>query len=591
MIEDEQVLGEVAEEERRQAISELEKQLAEATAELEEKIDDPEGDKPIFAIIPYQGTNGTHRRPIYLECTAEGVVIQPEGVRVSLKDLEPPYGPGNPLDAAIRRARAEFPPSNGAVTSTAYPLLVVRPSGIESYSMARAALSGWDDQFGYELISENLELAFPASVPGMKAKLTQAIELARERQAALVMAMPNQYRQASLGNFPPSQRSAGGASDGLWPGEGNAQGNSRGDAGAGRGLRDMGSDGRSREPGSGARGGYALNGEALPGDLAAGDRMGEQGTSANGASSGLPGSLGFASNFGQAAAAAGAGNNSLAEGTSTTGGSWGPNRAGDDGSQFGAPSDASGMGESRFMSQNGNSGGTARGGSTPHGSAGQAMANGQSAGNAESASSSGAMSAASGAIAAGQFQMPTSFGMNGGPNESGDSSSNQNSQSSSSSSRPSSGSGQSSQQASDSQSSEAAGFAPQLTFTNDRREAAQPIAKTRGRDWAWSEGPRSQTPVVRSIRVQCLEDRWLVLPDSGNSARAVEISFDLSPQERAEQLAIAVQSRVESWGLALTGGYWKPVLSVQVAPNAEWRYTQLKRLLEGSGLEVQLRDR
>ena len=34
-----------------------------------------------YAIVPYDGPNGTHRRPIYIECTAQGVILQPEGDR------------------------------------------------------------------------------------------------------------------------------------------------------------------------------------------------------------------------------------------------------------------------------------------------------------------------------------------------------------------------------------------------------------------------------------------------------------------------------------------------------------------------------
>ncbi|MCA9183617.1 MAG: hypothetical protein KDA51_19280, partial [Planctomycetales bacterium] len=62
------------------AISLLEKQLLEASEKLKQKLDKPDGDKPIFAIIPYDGPNGTHRRPIYLECIEQGIRIQPEGI-------------------------------------------------------------------------------------------------------------------------------------------------------------------------------------------------------------------------------------------------------------------------------------------------------------------------------------------------------------------------------------------------------------------------------------------------------------------------------------------------------------------------------
>ncbi|MDX1929202.1 MAG: hypothetical protein SFV81_21925, partial [Pirellulaceae bacterium] len=200
-----QTQDKTAEAETERKISQLEKQLTDANIDLKKKLEKPAGNKPIFAIIPYQGTNGTHRRPIYLECTSKGVTIQPEGVLIGLADLRPPYGPGNPLDAAIRAVRSRFAPANGALTSTAYPLLIVRPSGVRTYAMARQAMSGWDDQFGYELIDEALELTYPESEPGIVPEIEQALVLARERQAALVMAMPAKYRQYITQGGPASE--------------------------------------------------------------------------------------------------------------------------------------------------------------------------------------------------------------------------------------------------------------------------------------------------------------------------------------------------------------------------------------------------
>ena len=33
-----------------------------------------------YAIVPYEGPNQTHRRPIYIECRANAIVLQPEGI-------------------------------------------------------------------------------------------------------------------------------------------------------------------------------------------------------------------------------------------------------------------------------------------------------------------------------------------------------------------------------------------------------------------------------------------------------------------------------------------------------------------------------
>jgi hypothetical protein len=38
--------------------------------------------------------------------------------------------------------------------------------------------------------------------------------------------------------------------------------------------------------------------------------------------------------------------------------------------------------------------------------------------------------------------------------------------------------------------------------------------------------------------------------------------------------------------MALNNGHWAPVLHVNVAEEAEWRFQQLQRLMEGSGIDV-----
>ena len=45
-----------------------------------------------YAVVPYEGPNGTFRRPIYIECVKDELVLQPEGVRLTADDLRPPIG-------------------------------------------------------------------------------------------------------------------------------------------------------------------------------------------------------------------------------------------------------------------------------------------------------------------------------------------------------------------------------------------------------------------------------------------------------------------------------------------------------------------
>lgn len=170
-------------ERRRQAIAAAQQEL--------EKIRSADQGQPAFAIIPFRKGNGTRRRPIYLECVEDGVIIQPEGVRIKNEDFEGALGPGNPLDAALRAIRDYWKRNDPVAAANAYPLLIVRPKGTVSYIAGRAAIAAWDDEFGYELIDADMKLAFPPKNSELATIVERAIADARTRQQLLSRAMPS----------------------------------------------------------------------------------------------------------------------------------------------------------------------------------------------------------------------------------------------------------------------------------------------------------------------------------------------------------------------------------------------------------------
>ncbi|MGQ9605747.1 MAG: hypothetical protein ACUVTW_06060 [Thermogutta sp.] len=153
-----------------------------------------------YAVVPYLGKHGTARRPVYLECRGEAIVLQPEGIEFVLSDFLGPLGPGNPLDAALRAAR-EYLVRSGQVDPTqdgdTYPLLLVRPDGIEAFYAARAALTSWGTEFGYELIEADWTIAYPPPEPQLAAAVREAVRAARERREFLVRAAPGRYGRGS----------------------------------------------------------------------------------------------------------------------------------------------------------------------------------------------------------------------------------------------------------------------------------------------------------------------------------------------------------------------------------------------------------
>jgi hypothetical protein len=118
-----------------------------------------EREKQTYSLVPYIGRHGDSRRPIYVECTAGGVVFHPD--RVVLE------GPG--LTPLALRAEVErrIAGRHEAVTAVAdkketspYLLMLVRPDGIVSYYQTQAALVGLKIDFGYEFVERDWILDF-----------------------------------------------------------------------------------------------------------------------------------------------------------------------------------------------------------------------------------------------------------------------------------------------------------------------------------------------------------------------------------------------------------------------------------------------
>ena len=156
-----------------------------------------ETQKPAYTIVPYQGAHGTRRRPIYLECQADRIILQPEGIVFGERDFAGPLDSGNPLDVALRAVREYLTEQQGRIGNGSpeepYPLLLVRPSGISAYYAARAAMQSWGAEFGYELIGEDWDLEYFPADSALARAVAAAVEPARRRQRAALAAAPSHY--------------------------------------------------------------------------------------------------------------------------------------------------------------------------------------------------------------------------------------------------------------------------------------------------------------------------------------------------------------------------------------------------------------
>ena len=167
-----------------------------ARAEAEAVLPRPENKQRSYALVPFVGPNRTQRRPIYVECTARAVIVQPEGIRLTAEDFDGPLGASNPLISVVRAAREQMVLS-GAIDpdrdGEPYPLLLVRPDGVAAYHYARTALKPWGPDFGYELISADLPLAYPPPDARLAEVMQTALAQARQVQARLIAAAPRSY--------------------------------------------------------------------------------------------------------------------------------------------------------------------------------------------------------------------------------------------------------------------------------------------------------------------------------------------------------------------------------------------------------------
>jgi hypothetical protein len=160
------------------------KEIAQAELELDRARSESPGAPTSYAIVPYTGPNGTRRKPMYVECLRDRIILQPEGIVFGESDFDGHAGPGNPLAAAIRAGRDHLVSrAEGSPTSAGdpYPLLLVRPDGVPAYNVARVALSSWGSDFGYEFVDADWKLAFPQVDAELAEVERRAAEAARSQ--------------------------------------------------------------------------------------------------------------------------------------------------------------------------------------------------------------------------------------------------------------------------------------------------------------------------------------------------------------------------------------------------------------------------
>ncbi len=464
-----------------------------------------------YAIVPYEGPHGTHRRPIYIECRRNVVVLQPEGIHLGRRDFHGPLGSGNPLASALRAAREHLARRAGGFADEddePYPLLLVRPDGIDAYYAAREAMESWGADFGYELIGEDWNLEFPPADPNLSHVMAQAVDSARKRQEMLAEIAPRYARSRSKPVFRAGPR-------GIVRERGPEVAD---DVPPGPRIFAFGGGGEGREglPGHAGR--------AMPGTALAED--GPSGSGSQGGRGGwqdTPGRGGAESPAASRDAGAGAVSGNLQGGFA---------------SHMVGPRDSDPIDAARARQE------TQADRTGPYGRRVDGRPEARPAGPARSAAGDPRTRAGT-PLRPGEWYEPP----------------------------PQSASRSGEGQASD--------------HDVRARRSGGSLAELRGRDWGLPETGHGAVPITRPIRVDCHADRLVIDPQGAASSAVVP----LRPRTRdsIDDFVSKIWDHMDGWGIAGRGMYWRPVLSVRVAPGGESRYQDLSQLLEGSGLQVELK--
>ena len=107
----------------------------------------------------------------------------------------------------------------------------------------------------------------------------------------------------------------------------------------------------------------------------------------------------------------------------------------------------------------------------------------------------------------------------------------------------------------------------------------QSVAKQRGeRNWANPDAGTTNVPIQRAIRVVCDADHLTLLPEGRGKQSMRVIQLKPRTADSVDDLVASVWDRIDSWGTAGRGMYWRPTLLMEVEPGGQRRYAELQSL-------------
>ena len=532
-----------------------------------------------YQLVPYNGSQGTTRRPIYVECRGDEVILQPEGVILTIEDFALADDAANPLAATLRAIRNYWLQSQERDSNRGepYPLLIVRPGGERMYLACRRAMSGWDNEFGYELVEEGIELTYPEKDPTLASIITETRALARQQQAQML-----QMIAAMKPNDAPTYRASRGGGFVMDGAPGNSQ------------SRRFGRKTINQQTERKTTSSPSTNRQS-PENIDDTDQI----ILAHGKPGGLD------SNVSNEDRVTGGGEFVEFDGSSSPSSVHGPFGGGEfagtsevagRASPMGGPTSGEGLsGEGLSGEGLGGDENVARTGRydgnlstdrqenplTDPNESRQAVASGDATSSYPGTNSfeipetpeDSVFDGDVGAVPSGQGESPPSDLAFSGVTPSdrihfG--------------SPPSQGGSQESQAGTSSSRKKRNTSRQQMQFGN-----ATSIAKQRGQDWALPNVVQGAIPAERPLYIALNNAQMVLEAEPGTRQVPAVVTFESGTSSAVQSLVTTIWERISSWGVAGPGVYWRPKLRFDIAPGAEPVFKELSVLLEGSGLELQ----
>ena len=174
------------------------KQLISQKEELVEKLQKESQGKKSYAIVEYYGQEGSKVPRIYIECSADGVTIKPEGTHFDQDDFIAYSWPGNPLAQVVRATQQQMQADaerDGRPILEPLPLIIVRPDGTRKLEFVKRALKAAEIKFGFDFVGGDHPIRYPQALDPKLAKDQHHARLnARRELAAHIAAAPSRYR-------------------------------------------------------------------------------------------------------------------------------------------------------------------------------------------------------------------------------------------------------------------------------------------------------------------------------------------------------------------------------------------------------------